>query len=302
MILFIAHSRAETGEGIIHGKFEDLTRSPVPVTITKIIDGTTMLGKDGTIYELPNLYIPDTQTDLAGTAQKRLEKLTVDQKCSAYLTRKPDMGRTNRMGHSLVELECGDDDIWIGGQLIAEGLAIVWPSAANPEMTSGLLKLEDQARKTKKGLWTEGSTKVHTPETVKQHINARQIVEGTVYNTALVKNTIYLNFEQDWKTDFTIVVPSGLRRTFAKENIALQSLKGKSVRVRGWVRAYNGPVIELENIGQLEILDSLPKTELDQPEYPTEPVAGMHTIKSPTPPSIKKPEAPKVNEVKNDND
>lgn len=298
MILFIAHSRAEEGEGIIQGKFKDLTRSPVPVTITKVIDGTTLQTKDSTIYELPNLLVPDTANTLVEKTQKRLTELTNNAACASWLTRKSNTGRTNRMGHALTELECGKDKTWISGQLVAEGLAIVWPQVSNPEMADDLLKLESAARKSKKGLWADGTVKIQTPESVKQHMNSRQIVEGKIYNVALVKNTVYLNFEADWKQDFTIAIPSDLRRDFSKKNISLQSLKGQPVRVRGWVREYNGPVIELENTGQLEILENLPK--LKAPETPAEPVAGMHTIKSPTPPSIEKPEPPKVEEVKND--
>ena len=323
--LFIPHSRAEEAQkdtpaentaeskieqSTIHGEFKDLYRSPVPLKFTSTIDGTTLIAKNGSIYQLPNIYIPNDNAEIAEQAQKKLESLIKDQKCTAYLTKNKEEGRINRMGHNFARLECGTNKIWVGGELIANGLAIVWPTLGTPETMDELLDLEADARKNKKGLWDCKSSykciEIYRPETIKTHLNSRAIVEGTVYNTALIKNNILINFEPDWKQDFTIAVSSKLRREFSRMNINLQSLKGKTVLVRGWVRNYNGPMIELDTPDQLQILKNAPAMsgpsapdtpdEPAQPDQPQKPSAQMHSIKNPVPPSIEKPNPPTVKE------
>ena len=68
-------------------------------------------------------------------------------------------------------------------------------------------------------------------------------------------NTFYINFSRDWKTDFTVSVTSEKRLAFSRQGINLMGLNGKTIRVRGWVRNYNGPLIEITHPQQIEVLD-----------------------------------------------
>ncbi len=85
-------------------------------------------------------------------------------------------------------------------------------------------------------------------------MNSFQLVEGRVATAANVRGRVYLNFGEDWKTDFTVLAPSSVRRMFEKKGIDLALLGGSVVRVRGWVKSWNGPMIELTHPEQLEIL------------------------------------------------
>ena len=78
-----------------------------------------------------------------------------------------------------------------------------------------------------------------------------------------MKNKIYLNFGKNWKTDFTIAVSTSLRKKFAKEGVHVLSLAQTPVRVRGYVRDYNGPFLELEDTVHLEILKQADTKEND---------------------------------------
>ena len=82
----------------------------------------------------------------------------------------------------------------------------------------------------------------------------RGIVEGTVRAAASVRNTYYLNFGTDWKTDFTIGIPSDIRRTMSAHGIDLALFPGRRVRVHGWLESYNGPYIELFSPAWIEVL------------------------------------------------
>lgn len=262
MLMVLSHlSQAENGENAntspstaIHLNYErqSLIRTPIPVRVKKAIDNTTLIAEDGKIYALTGLDIPQSNT--APDTYKRLSALTEGQRCALYQTRNAEVGRLNRMNQILGHLTCGKDDVWIQGTLIAQGLARVRTTPENNQLAAQLLTLETAARDKKLGLWGFKENTVLSPETAKSMINRFVIVEGKIYTTAQNKENIFLNFTSDWKTDFSIGIPSKLRRDFSKKQIDLMSLRGKSVRVRGWMRDYNGPYIELDHADQLEII------------------------------------------------
>jgi hypothetical protein len=157
------------------------------------------------------------------------------------------------MGHDLAQIQTKRDPVWIQGALLAEGLARVMPTDSNPELLDQMYAAESQAREDQKGLWAEDSVwQLYTPENAQEGLGHYQVVEGTVLKTATVNNNIYLNFGQDWRKDFTVMVTPALRRDLSKKGIDPMSLSGKKIRARGWLREYNGPFIELDNALSLE--------------------------------------------------
>lgn len=82
--------------------------------------------------------------------------------------------------------------------------------------------------------------------------NRWALVQGRVQNLTILKNASYLNFGDDWKSDFTIYLPKATLKAFAPE--ALQALQGKTIQVRGWLHSYYGPRITLFNPDMLKLL------------------------------------------------
>ena len=72
--------------------------------------------------------------------------------------------------------------------------------------------------------------------------------------TARVRNRIYLNFGEDYKTDFTISIDRTAWSMFTESGLDPLSLEGKIVLVRGWIKDFNGPLIEVTHPEQIEIL------------------------------------------------
>ncbi len=298
-VILIPQARAEQVQenkniAPITSSFNGLTKTSTPLTADTIIDGMHFIATDKKIYTLPNIKIPENFSEIQVQAKSRLHDLIDKQRCTLFQTRTPDLGRMNRMGYSIAQLECGENKIWVSGQLVREGLAMVWPSPSNPELIPDLLKLEQLARTEKLGLWGEGKITIQNAESIKERLNSEQIIEAKVENAALTKENLYLNFSPDWKTDFTIGVSPQLQRDFARKHISLQSMRGKLVRVRGWVRSYNGPFIDLETPEQLELID---KTDQDIPE-PEKP--SMQTISHPVAPTVEKPSITKKEEPKSE--
>jgi len=243
--------------------------------VDKVIDGLTVLLKDKTIVRLASLDIPDFHIWRdAPHSDKALsllqERLPEDTEVMLYQTVKAKKGRLNRMNHDLAHivtksqkrieknLKTGKtDSIWINGELLSKGIARVMIAPNAPEMADQMMVIEQKARANKEGIWADDSDhKVLTPETAEQAIGEFGLIEGRVEKTASVRNNVYLNFGKDWKTDFTIMVSPNMRKKLALNGIHPLGLGGQIVRVRGWLREYNGPLIELDVIEHLELIEN----------------------------------------------
>ena len=235
-------------------------KSRVKAVVTPL---TLQLG-NGKTLQLSGIDIPDLNPyqpgEIAMAAQQMLETLVTGKELSLYVSRSPNRGRTNRLGHLLAHAEIAADKsapaLWIQGALLEKGLARVRTSAENPEMAGQMLDLEAKARATGLGLWAKPDYAILAPGAAQDKIGTFQIVEGTVYDVATVRNTIYLNFGKNWRSDFSGGIPAGARVAFARLGLKPLEWQGKRVRLRGFVEERNGPYISLDSPGQIEILDA----------------------------------------------
>ena len=80
------------------------------------------------------------------------------------------------------------------------------------------------------------------------------LVEGKIVSVRESGGTIYVNFGQRWSADFTVTILKRNERQFTAAGIALRSLAGKRVLVRGWVEQRGGPWIEATGPDQIEVI------------------------------------------------
>jgi hypothetical protein len=80
---------------------------------------------------------------------------------------------------------------------------------------------------------------------------------------------IYLNFGDDWRSDFTISIDRKEIPAFAAAGIDLKVLAGKKVRVRGWIEWRNGAMIAATHPEQLELLPDAPASGDAMPTSPS---------------------------------
>ncbi len=241
--------------------------------INKIIDGQTLLLTDGKIVRLTGIDLPIDKTnpdfDFSFQAKAFLEAVLFSQSSKAgrdimvYQTRKAEKGRINRMNHDLghilvkgLKTEAGDKpELWLQGALIDKGFARVYTEPTNPQLHAIMLSHEEKARAAGLGLWAKDSPfKMMTPDQAANHLGDFVILEGRVVNAASVKNNLYLNFGDNWRSDFTVMINTSQRKQLSQQGISPTSISGKKIRVRGWLREYNGPFLEFEDINHLEII------------------------------------------------
>lgn len=156
----------------------------------------------------------------------------------------------DRHGRRLAHLTRADG-VWVQGELLRRGLAVVRTLPEARLRASEMLALEAAARRQHLGLWQ--TMPVWRADEVKPE--GFRIVEGSVVQAARVRGVVYLNFGADRETDFTVAIRDLAR--FRAAGMDPQALAGRRLRVRGWVRAYNGPFLDVDHPEQIEVLDGL---------------------------------------------
>lgn len=239
-------------------------RPSTTATATEITDGDTLVLSDKVTVRLVGIQAPKLPLDrphfkewpLAKEARRALEEMALGRR----LTLHPGTRTTDRWGRALAQLE-RDDGLWIQGEMLRLGWARVYTFPDNRGLAAEMLALEREARAARRGIWANPYYFIVPPERTAKVLNSFQLVEGTVSQAAEVKGRVYLNFGEDWKTDFTVTVPARVRQALVRQGMDPMTLGGKTIRVRGWLKQYNGPAIELTHPEQLELPGFAPRPE-----------------------------------------
>jgi hypothetical protein len=137
-------------------------------------------------------------------------------------------------------------------RFVAAGKARVRP-AARPDLTRRLLALEAEARAAGRGGWGDGRFRVHAA-VPPPPVAGFAIVRGTVVGTGETRWFHYLNFAEDYWSDFSVRIRPGDVRD-AGWAPAPADLVGRRVEVRGFVFESGGPMIEIDGPLQLRVIE-----------------------------------------------
>ena len=152
---------------------------------------------------------------------------------------------TDRYGRTPVLIfEVGGKDP-LQKQLLADGSAMLYGPMAAP---AAWRKAEAGAKATKRGLWSEAALK---PDQMGEHMGEVARVKGSVTRTYKSRSMHYINFGEDWRTDFSLRIPRRAWRAFGKEFTVAD---GACIEARGAVFDDNGPMIEITRPEQMEIV------------------------------------------------
>lgn len=248
--------------------------------ISHVVDGDTVILTDGRSVRLVGIQAPKLPLDRPNfktwpMGEKAREELAVlalvsprpssrEPSGTSFVTLAYGGQKIDRYGRALAHLYRHDPEtgrqIWLQGEMLARGLARVYSFRDNRALVPEMLALERSARGRGIGIWSLPFYSVRTAAQSKDHINNFGIVEDVVFQTAVVKGRTFLNFTDDWRSDFTVVIAPKNRRLFENAGVKLDSLAGQTIRVRGWIKNWNGPMIEIDHPEQLEILT------INQPE------------------------------------
>jgi hypothetical protein len=131
--------------------------------------------------------------------------------------------------------------------MLREGVAVIF---SQERIASEWVEAEASARREKRGIWGEKGF-VLTAENADSHTQEFHVVEGTITRIYEAKHATYLDFGEDWHTDFSVTIAGRARRSF--ETLLEQVKVGTHVAVRGTLVEENGPMIHLNRPEQLEV-------------------------------------------------
>ncbi len=228
--------------------------------VKTVIDPLTFQLTDGRTIRLSGIDIPGydyfNPGEFSILALDVLKDFLEGETVHIFQTARKDLGRLNRMGHDLAQIQRDADNAWAQGTLISLGLARVRTTQRNPDMAQQMYALESRAREEALGFWSMPEFQIMTEEKAGDSLNEFRIVEGKIEAVALNNNRIYLNFGQNWREDFTVSIAPANKRYFQQAGMDPMQWGGRHVRVRGWIEEYNGPYIEIDHPEAIEFTDT----------------------------------------------
>lgn len=231
-------------------------------TVTAVHDGNTIELDSGIVVRLAGTHAPMPAGARPGAAAEPLAE-AARAALSAMLMGKTvalglDAEETDRYGRMRAEVFIGDvSGIWVEAALAEQGLARVEVLPGSTACTADLLAAEALARANGLGIWADPYYSVHDaadPAALAAAVGRYVLIEGAIVGTGETRNRVYLDFGRVWKDDVTATIEGKARALFAAANIDPLALKGKRVRIRGWLQSRDGPLIELGSPAQIEVL------------------------------------------------
>ncbi len=253
-----------------------LTLSSIPVlavcalkpgeegVVQDVLDGETLRLAGGLEVRLIGAHAPVRPADLsahhpwplADTARSALRSVALGKPVRLFYGGR----RRDRNGRALAQVfvTTGSGRLWLQGELVRQGLARVYSFSDNRACILDLLDQEDRARKAERGLWSDQTYAVRKALDVTRLADdsgSFQIIEGTVHDVARVRGRAYLNFEANWRRDFTASLSASADKRLTTSGLNAEHLQSKRIRVRGWIERRNGPLVAITHREQIEILD-----------------------------------------------
>lgn len=232
--------------------------------VSEIVDGDTVRLEDGRQVRLVGIQAPKLPLGRAGfkkwpladESKSALGDLTLGRNVRLFYGGR----RIDRYGRALAHLFAGEgNEVWIQRALLRQGMARVYSFPDNRALVTELLAAEKEARQRRRGIWSLRWYRVRSVAEASGLIGTFQLIAGQVVSTAKVRGRLYINFGQDWRSDFTISVSPRNYKRFRQSGFEHEQLVGRLVEVRGWLSSYNGPLIEANHPEQIQVLDAPPE-------------------------------------------
>jgi micrococcal nuclease len=238
---------------------------PCPLTrgdtraIARVLDAETLLLDDGRHLRLIGALAPRAG-DVGATsdtwppenaARDALTELAVGR--SAVLWH--DTVQSDRYGQVLAHVMI--DGTWLQGTLVTRGLARAYGRPGSDACTEALAKLERRAREEEHGLWANAAYRVRAAsrDDWSSAAGAFHVVSGTVRRVSRGSGEVFVSLGARRGRAYPLAAVVSTKRADLTGGIAVRSLVGRRVLVRGWIEQRRGPVIVIDSKGQLELAD-----------------------------------------------
>ncbi len=215
--------------------------------IRDVVDGMTVDLVDGRVLRLVDIAAP-----MRG-ARGRMAKSALATLVSGHLVELRFAGNPrDRRGRVLAELYAGA--VWVQAELVRRGLVRVFGTADNRAGVPDLLALEREARRNRRGLWSDPAYAIRRPDEAGKFAGTVQIVAGKVANVLRASGHAYVHFGTDRRRTLSLSIAGPALRLCRKAGLDPRALAGKNVQVRGFIDGPRYPTIFVTYPEQIEIL------------------------------------------------
>lgn len=223
--------------------------------IAEVLSGDRLLLEDGRELRLAGVRLPrpplgyhdEEPWRREEIARKALEARLPPGTSLAFLRQSPAHDR-----HRRLLVQAAGPGGWLQEELLARG--ILFLDRWKEEPPARLLAAERAAREAGRGLWSDPLHRVLPADLAEEAIGRFAVIEGRVLAAAQVRNLGYLNFDEDWREDFTVRFPRNVLRELERQERSLEDFAGRRIRIRGWLFYSGGAMIEIERLAEIEDL------------------------------------------------
>jgi endonuclease YncB( thermonuclease family) len=241
------------------------------VNVATAIDGNTLRLADGRELRLAAIDVPapdlpragaaaaaddrgnDAVTAMSEAARQALAALADGREAQIYF----DERRNDRYGRAVAYVVV-PPDLWLEAELLRRGLARVHTTRDVAAAAPDMLRLEAEARAAKRGLWALAAYREREPAELAHWLDSFQIVVGHVVKLRTTSGRTWLELAGARGPGAEIEMPAAAHRLFRAAKLDVPALVGSDLRVRGWVRWQDGPVIAVDHPAQIEAIGKSP--------------------------------------------
>ena len=199
--------------------------------VTRVLSGDAIELDGKEQVRLAGIAAPVGQAPYAAAAQQTLERLVKGRQVTLFF----DGARTDGRGRTLAQVEDSENRRWIEGAMLDAGAARVRTGPDDRAPAKAMLRREARARQAGRGLWTIPMYQVRLPDEIGPFEAGFMVVEGRVRRVGEGRETLYLDFSDDWRSTVSITVPRSALRELRTAGLDPYDLEGRLIRVRGVV-------------------------------------------------------------------
>jgi len=223
--------------------------------VVAVEDGRALRLSDGRVVHLPHILPPgpDRHEPMSDTRPIRIAAATLADLVLGQDVR-VDLATPARDRYGRLRAQVSVDGRDVAGEVAKRGTVRVFPEpGATAERITDLITAEDEGRASGagfwgNGFWGSGFFSIRDADSVTDESDRFEIVQGQVQRVSRIGNRYHLEFGDDWRTDFT----AGLDRSLGRD-MDIDELKARIVIVRGWLRFWNGPFMEIQQAVQIRL-------------------------------------------------
>jgi endonuclease YncB( thermonuclease family) len=220
-------------------------------------DATLALA-DGRKLRLAGIDLP-IHGPAAREARQALSELALGKTLELRLAGTP----RDRQGRVLAQAFIGT--LWIEGELLRRGFALVHSTADTRLGVAAMLKIERQARRYRRGLWADPAYAIIDAGAAAKAAGSFRLVSGTVAAAGKTSRGILLRFGPEESRALTALIDARALQLCRAAGLDPLALPGKRLLIRGFIDGTRRPQIAITHPEQIEILRGRKKAPAKPP-------------------------------------